>query len=558
MKNKKPLTPKQRERLAREARQKNAAKTSVVVKKAPVPRETKWFFALLAMVLVFATLASVLFGFLLVDWTKNPYATVYEDLRMKDYLDTSSMGKSFYSGLDVNVTDLYRGEATDEEFAEEINDLLLSHRTMSEEGLGQKNSTIDYGDDVAYFIIGVKDKNGKAVLTNDFAASRYTASTLTVGGRTFGANFDEVLAGLGLTPADTAMETDTNGILTGNEVVVITLYAYKGTKIKDANNADETKNYTWEASAAETRQTARLELSSLSAPLREKLTGAMVGEDLTFVLKDYKLSANDDAKASDAVKFEVRVHAVVTVEKAQEVTFVLPEDYFSADDGQDFTVLNGQTLTFSMIFSSVNNYDVPELDADFVTNTMKFETEEEDVVAAFKDAKRAELNARIRENLELRYVDKILRLLGSRAKFITVNMPTAAINEQYTLLEEEYRQTFGTAPEGEEWLDAYAQQYYGVSDYYEVLTARVKAKLVVFYIFRHADLKISDEEMERAYRDYVDGLIASAGGAELYDEDHFVRLYTKEELYRRARTELVQEMVGDYLLSHNNLIEKAE
>jgi FKBP-type peptidyl-prolyl cis-trans isomerase (trigger factor) len=155
-------------------------------------------------------------------------------------------------------------------------------------------------------------------------------------------------------------------------------------------------------------------------------------------------------------------------------------------------------------------------------------------------------------------VDKILRLLGSRAKFITVDLPAAAINEQYTLLEEEYRQTFGTAPEGEEWLDAYAQQYYGVSDCYEVLAARVKAKLVVFYIFRHAGLKISDEEMERAYRDYVDGLIASAGGAELYDEDHFVRLYTKEELYRRARTALVQEMVGDYLLSHNNLIEKAE
>ena len=110
MKNNKPLTPKQRERLAREARQKNAAKAAAaaaVKEKIPFPCETKWFIALLALLLVFATLASVLFGFLVVEWTENPYATVYETVRMKDYLDTSKMGKKFYTGLDVNVASAY-------------------------------------------------------------------------------------------------------------------------------------------------------------------------------------------------------------------------------------------------------------------------------------------------------------------------------------------------------------------------------------------------------------------------------------------------------------------
>jgi hypothetical protein len=236
----------------------------------------------------------------------------------------------------------------------------------------------------------------------------------------------------------------------------------------------------------------------------------------------------------------------------------LPENYFTTDDTQDFTALNGEKLTFSMIFSYVNNYDVPELDADFVTKTMKFETTESDVVAAFKDAKRAELNARIREDLEAQYVQEIFRILGKKAKFITADMPTDAMNEEYSALREEFRQVVGTAPESEEWLDAYAQQYYGASGYYDVLVANVKAKLIVFYIFNNAGLRISAEEMESAYRDYVDGLISAAGGEETYDEEYFVRLYTKEELYRRARMQLVQDLVGDYLLSHNNIIEKAE
>ena len=81
----------------------------------------------------------------------------------------------------------------------------------------------------------------------------------------------------------------------------------------------------------------------------------------------------------------------------------------------------------------------------------------------------------------------------------------------------------------------------------------------MFYIFRNAKMKISDDEMEKAYREYVDGLIEAAGDEELYNEDHFILLYTKEGLYRKARTQLVQDMVGEYLLAHNNLItEKAE
>ena len=550
MKNKKPLTPKQRERLAREARRTNAAKAAAAAAvKTPVPRETKWFFGLLAAVLVFATLASVLFGFWLVDVTNDPTLTVYESLRIRDYLDTRNMGKSFYSGLDVDVSSLYRGDVTDEEFEAELKALLLSNR--KEIALGQKNAVIGYGDDVAYYVIGVKDEAGNAVLTGDFAASSYTSSAMTVGKEAFGKDFDEKLIAMGLKPADTALETRTNGTLAGDEVVIITLYAYKSKSVKDAANADLTKKYEWNTGADKQIERARFLLSDQKEALREALKGVTVGEDVTFVLENYKLT-DDSTPASAAVKFDVRVHAVVT-EKTQDISFTVPEDYFEKTDSQDLSVYNGKTLTFSMIFSYVNDYEVPALDADFVTNTMKFETDEADVVAAFKAAKRAEMNEQIRESLEAEYVQQILYLLSQKANFLTVDMPMEAMNEEYYAYVEYFRQVIGRSPEDDE-LDAFAQQYLGAQGYYNVLTANVKGNLLVFYIFRHAGLKISDEEMEEAYREYVDGLIDAAGDPELYDEDHFVLLYTREGLYRNARTELVQEMVGDYLLSHNNLI----
>ena len=561
MKNNKPLTPKQRERLAREARQKNAAKAAAaaaVKEKLPVPRETKWFVALLAMLLVFATLASVMFGFLVVEWTENPYATVYETVRMKDYLDTSKMGKKFYTGLDVDVSTAYatfleKTGKLEETLEENLRLLLLANR--KEIALGQKNTAIGYGDDVSYYIIGVKDKNGKAVLTTDFAASSYTASTLTVGNAAFGADFDEKL--MGMKPSETLLVTDTTGVLAGDEVVIITLYAYKGTKKADANDPDETKNYTWSASPDEVRESARLVLSEQSEALREALKGQAVGEDITFLLKDYKLK-DDSTSASDAVKFDVRVHAVVE-ETAKEITFRVPDDYFAEGDTQDLYLLNGTELTFSVILSYMNDYEVPELDAAFVTETMKFETDETDVVAAFKEAKRAELSEKYETERDDQYIQLVFQALASKANFVTVDMPTEALNELYSEMIDYFTEVVGAAPQSEDELNAFAQQYYGAQSYYDVLTANAKGNLIVFYIFRNAKMKISDDEMEKAYREYVDGLIEEAGDEELYNEDHFILLYTKEGLYRKARTQLVQDMVGEYLLAHNNLItEKAE
>ena len=73
----------------------------------------------------------------------------------------------------------------------------------------------------------------------------------------------------------------------------------------------------------------------------------------------------------------------------------------------------------------------------------------------------------------------------------------------------------------------------------------------MYYVFRDAGLKITDEMLEEAYREQIDELIETAGDPEIYDEEYFVDYYTKDKLYAQVRRDLVYHMVGEYLLDKN-------
>lgn len=553
-KNNKPLTPKQRERLAREARQRNAAKaaaTAPVKVKTPVARETKWFAALVAVILVFATLASVLFGFLIVRWTEDPYRSVYETVRMKDYFNTSAMGKDYYTGVDYDMSAYYKGELTDEEFDARIEELLLANR--KEIALMQKDTVIGYGDDVAYYVIGVKDKDGKAVLTGDFAADSYASSTLTVGKEAFGEGFDAALVALGLKPSDTYLKKTLTGTLTGDEVVIITLTAVGGTK-KDGATGEDASSYTWDSGAnAEVKSltSARLDLSAEDEALRNALAGKAIGEDVTFLLYDHVFLNGK----RDAVKYEVRVEAVVE-EQAKDITFTVPEGYFSENDAEDLYLLNGTNLTFSVIIPYVNDYEIPALDAAFVTETMEFETEETDVVAAFKEAKRTEWNESAAESFRSQCVMQIFNSLATKAKFVKDGIADEMWYDQYYALLEEYRAAVGSMPTSESELNSFVSYRYGASAYNDVIVGNAKQMLVMYYVFAHARIRITDEMLEKAYDEYVDSLMASV--SDTMSEEQIALLYTEEELYRQARKNLVYDLVSDYLLEHNNIITESK
>ncbi len=564
MKNKKPLTPKQRERLAREARKQNAARpaAAVAVKKPAMPKNTKRFIVLLAALLLFATLASVLFGFCFAKWRVDPTASVYDNIDMNEYLMLSEMGgKAFYTGKTIDLSAIYRKPASDEEFDAYLADLLLRNR--KEIALGQKNTPIGKGDDVSYYVIGVKDKDGKAVLTNDFAAASYSSGTLTVGSGSFGEDFDEKI--VGVVPADTYLQTVTAGKLTGDEVVIITLSGYTGKAKTGTTETDIAKKYTWNTTAEKTISSARRALSALDETLRAALVDNItIGESTTLYLENYDLTGDGTKEA--AVRLDVTVHAIA-IEKTVDVTFTLPEGYFSATDAEDLRKLNGTEVTFSLIIPFTNDYEMPKLDKAFITETMKYTptaTAEAAIVAEFKAAKRKELDDSLNERLVKAYVSQIFLQLASQTVtgangaqtniFIEAEYPTEAINDQYNALIEEYRTAYGNSPSSNEELTAYVQGAYGASSVDEVIVSNIKQTIFMYYIFRDAGLKITDEMVEKAYAEHLADLVEEAGDPEMYGEEHFIFLYTKEALYKQARKNLVYDLVGDYLIKNNTLM----
>ena len=83
---------------------------------------------------------------------------------------------------------------------------------------------------------------------------------------------------------------------------------------------------------------------------------------------------------------------------------------------------------------------------------------------------------------------------------------------------------------------------------------RIVQELFIHWVFYEEGLKITDEMLEEAYREYVDRLIASSSDPETYNEEYFVNLHGKDYLYSQARrTILIYEMVGDFLLANNNI-----
>jgi hypothetical protein len=72
-----------------------------------------------------------------------------------------------------------------------------------------------------------------------------------------------------------------------------------------------------------------------------------VGEDVVFYLENYAINANASTDPAACVRFDVRVEAIVTEERTTDVTFKLPDDYFTGNDNNDLSKLNGTNVTVS-------------------------------------------------------------------------------------------------------------------------------------------------------------------------------------------------------------------
>lgn len=564
----------------RNARAARAAKgAAAVAVKPPMPRAQKLFIVLVALVCAFAISAAALGTIRLADvLSEVKYGSIYDKVDYDKYV--KGITKADYTGLDIDLSGQYVKPYTIEDMDDYLKSQAFYNRKLI--AAGQMTTAIGYGDDVSYYIVSILDENGNAVLENDFSGSNYSdAVVMTVGGENFGDDFDAKLIALNITPDMTERRLRLNGSVAATDVIALSYSAYRCSK-NDTSKTDYSERFAWESKAKKELSHGRVDLSAAD----ERLANAIaenckeVGEGFSFILENYDIDGNGTiAKEEAGIKFEATVNFVAVKEDTVPVTFTLPSDYFDADSySAEYTALNGKTVTFNLIVSRMDDYEVPAINASFIKETLKFETDktaDADVIEAYKQYSLETLNASLAESQRKAYY---------AAVFSTVTAPlyqngyfgdaTASSGSRYPqeLIDEAYERAYNdlqsqylsSGYSSSMSFEDYIMQYIYSQTGMQVQSAssgvsymaeqRIVQELFIHWIFYEEGLKITDEMLEKAYRTYVDGLIESSSDPATYNEEYFVNLYGKDHLYSQARrTVLIYDMVGDYLLANNNI-----
>ena len=594
MKNKKqgkvnknaPISKKQRKRLE---------KRGVVIKekKAAVrekmPKEKKLFVALIAVISLLAIVCATFGGIMIASAVGNvPYGSIYDTLKMSNYLDVRRMGKPFYTNNTFDFTEIeaYYKPKDAAYMDEYIEGLRLEHR--EEVALGQKLTPIGFADDVALYITDIfrgespadeAAEKANRIPTATMPLGTYIQSiTFTVGTEYFGKDFDDKLIAMNLKPVDTGREVRYNGTVSLDDTVCLTYVVYKNKAAKTEGVTDETPlvdRYTWntKAESAGKNQT-RVDLSEdLDAVLASAIVEncKAMGETFTFVLENYSLSGDGSNKAT--YKIETQIHFAVETEVTKDITFTFPEDYFTEGDGATLKALNGKTVTFRVIVAASDDYKLPTFDRKFITETLEYEltaTDEAGALAEFKEKELVRINEQLAANKEIARRRTAYLHLANKANtgslFVNTEFPSALVNAvKSSLLSElqtNFISTYGFTPTTEQLNSYTAAQYAQMGGQQQITTyseylmyvadSQITQELLMYYVFRDAKLKITDEMLEEAYREQIDEMIESAGDPETYDEEYFVNYYTKDKLYAQVRRDLVYHMVGEYLLANNS------
>ena len=247
--------------------------------------------------------------------------------------------------------------------------------------------------------------------------------------------------------------------------------------------------------------------------------------------------------------FEEQLIGVIPSETSKEnphtITVTFPENYRNTD-------LAGKESRFDVVITGIfdNAYSTPELTVEFVTEKLGFETEDEDVLAAF----RAELRDQMRQNkVESLTTHKLIRALEELFKIVTFTgtLPEgeAEKTEERMMGEVNYYYQYynymsaiyyGSAYF--EDLDEAGRWYYGLGpdadwEAYQHSEAErvVKQNLVLNMIARLSGITITEEDAKEWVRDQA--------RSNDVDIAAVLEYYSIEEIYSKIASEKAQQIL---------------
>ena len=585
-----PLSKKQRKKLEKRGISVGAA-AAVKVPRAPLSvamKEKILFFSLLSALCIVAILCATFGGILLSDTLYarrvGPYASAYEYLNMGDFMKTSKLGASFYTG---NAIEYGSGDYTaktmtymDEEY---IPALLLENRVLVKEM--QRDTVLGIGDTMYAYITEVYQ--GETRIRPDVLPSGFYSAfnTQVVGEDWMGDSFTKALLDKNLKPTDTWREVRYNGQINDGkgieDLVYITYSVYEKKGESSVQNPEsDLEKYTWKTSASESKSSQRVDFSKddveavLAQALKDNCPG--IGEQYVFVLNNYKLG-----ETKTTCKVVATVHFAIEEEEAAAITFTLPDRFFGTETNTSATALNNKEVTFKIVVNNSDDYELPTLDRTFITETLKVAvkaTDDEGAVNEFKALRLAEINEEIEATRKSDMVKQVYLYMMEKATssnlyYSQEQMATEAsyskiINNEYAAsiqeLQNNFIRAYGYAPDADT-LNSYAQalgQQMGmqIETYQQYASqwaiSNFSQNLMMYYIFRDAGIDLTEEELTAAYDEYIAELL-EADEDEEHDAAYYVELLGGESaIYKEIRRDLVYEKVGDYLIANNSVSEK--
>ena len=294
------------------------------------------------------------------------------------------------------------------------------------------------------------------------------------------------------------------------------------TVLTDANIYCLTYTYTTKDGKVFKDQSAVININD--ADLDEKW-----GEGFHDFITDSKITIHDGKSTTTGYTFEptsgnVAKYEEVKVTHAFKLDDTLPtlevEAFFPSDYKEES--LRGKTAYFEVYITLVKDYDVPELNDAFVTDTLKLKAEDlakydgETLLDKYYASVRADLNKEYDDSVNSTIDDRFWRYVVDNAEF--KELPQSEIDNYYNTVIATMENMFynGGYQQYYQTFDSFASAYMSVAsneNWKDVLEAdaveSVKQKLAFYYVIRECNYIPNDEEYQALYNELYDEVLQS-------------------------------------------------
>lgn len=454
----------------------------------------------------------------------------YVKLSPEDY-------KNFSVEIDVPNT-------SERDLPNEIIGVLCDHKITPDEPVtNKKNVTISAGDVANIYYRGytLDDNNNKVYFDGGCNFTSSSPTALEIGSSSFVVGFEYNLVGKNQQNYATMSKVD-SGFLGQNDSFTLTYSVhYADGNIQTAKTAyvdltDPNLDEKWGEGFSEYFKTHKVVLG-------EKFATGKDGDDMLTV----KTTVESDKAADDDVYFDMQINEAYRITATEETPVLVVEAYFPYNYKEES--LQNKTAYFEVFIKTVQDYKTPELNDEFITNTLKISAADlasydgANLVEKYKNSLLAKLNKEYQNSVNDMIDAAFWKHVMEKAEF--KKLPEGDVQSYYDDLMEDvenayisYQNQYGSSSQYSS-IDQFAIQYMSLTadtDWKAQLRAdaelSVKQKLVFYYIIREEGFIPNDTERaairEELYNNFINSYL-DYYGVTTSDADYESKLAAAKE-----------------------------